>query len=92
MTTLFPFINGALTAIWVIALLFFVRYWLLAREELFLWFAAAFATFAAHSVVRAFDPGESEHAYFIYLLRLMGFVMIVVGILRKNRRPPAGPG
>ncbi len=86
MTALVPFINGALAATWLIAVVFFLRYWLNAKDELFVWFAAAFLTFAAHSVLRTFDVGASEHAHIIYLVRLAGFVMIVVGILRKNRR------
>jgi hypothetical protein len=86
MTALVPYINGALSAIWLTAALFFVRYWLLAKDELFLWFASAFLTFAAHSVIRTFDVAASDHAHFIYLIRLLGFVMILIGILRKNRR------
>jgi hypothetical protein len=86
MNDLLPFINGATTVLWLVAVVFFVRYWWVARDELFAWFAAAFVAFAAHAGMRGFDVGGSEHAHIIYVVRLAGFLMIVVGILRKNRK------
>jgi hypothetical protein len=76
---------GMLTMASVVASLFFLRYWKASRERLFAFFAVAFAMLAVNwLVLTAVDPAfEARHL--IYLIRLAAFVVIIVGIVDKNR-------
>jgi hypothetical protein len=63
-----------------------LRHWRSTRERLFVFFALAFLAFAVNWTGLALvDPGvESRHI--LYLFRLAAFVLIIVGIVDKNRR------
>lgn len=79
------YVDGALSLGCGAIAVFFLRYHRLAREELFLWFAAAFVALGAQWSLLAFGAG-SEHAHVLYAVRLIAFLLIATGILRKNRR------
>jgi hypothetical protein len=84
------FLWGALTMSSVIAALFFLRYWRLTRERLFAFFSVAFAVMALNWVELAIaDPGM-ETRHHAYIIRLVAFVLIIIGIVDKNRHgnPP----
>lgn len=76
---------GSLVVMCALAGLFFLRYWRLTRDGFFIWFAAAFWTFAISWGLLAYDFGDSERAPYIYLVRLVGFVEIIGAIAMKNR-------
>lgn len=77
---------GALSAFSLVAGLFFLRFWRLSRDRLFLFFAAAFWTLAVHwTVLAVFDP-DAETMHYHYLARLLAFGLIIAGVLDKNRR------
>jgi|1185.fasta_scaffold439999_3 hypothetical protein len=82
-------VAGALVAMCALASLFFVRYWWLNRDRFFLWFAGAFLTFGVSWALLAYEPGVSEHTPYIYAVRLLGFLQILVAIIVKNRRRSA---
>lgn len=84
-TTLLLLERGALTLACLIAAVFFLRYWSATRDRFFLWFAAAFITFGANWLVISFVG--TEYAHLVYLLRLVGFLLIIAGIVGKNRTP-----
>lgn len=86
MITYVASVGGALVVMCVLSSLFFVRYWWLNRDRFFLWFAGAFLTFGASWALLAYAPGGSEHAPYIYAVRLLGFLQILVAIVLKNRR------
>jgi hypothetical protein len=77
---------GALTLACVIAAVFFVRYWSNTRDRFFLWFAAAFTTFAVNWVLIGFGVG-GENTHFVFVVRLAGFLMIIAAIVGKNAAP-----
>jgi len=83
--TILDFLHGALTAMCVIAGVFFLRYWRISKDTFFIWFACAFWTFALNWLLRAVDPAAPEHMLYIYGIRLAGFLQILVAILLKNR-------
>lgn len=89
MTTYITTLLGALIAMSVLAALFFLRYWRTGGDRFFLWFAGAFATFGVSWALLAYDAAASEHSFYIYGIRMLGFVQILMAILLKNRRPPA---
>jgi hypothetical protein len=78
------FLSGATTLAYLIAALFFLRFWRKTADRLFLVFALAFVLFAlnqglAHVLVVYHEPTS-----FIYALRVLGFVLILYAIVDKN--------
>ena len=80
------FLHGALMMGCLVIGLKFVKYWRLARDRFFIFFASAFWVFAVGWGVRAFVPSAGEHGHLIYLPRLFGFLLILIAIFDKNRR------
>lgn len=66
--------------------LFFVRYWRVSRDRLFLAFAVAFFVFGANRVVLALSDRDSEDLLGVYGLRLAAFLAILFAIVDRNRR------
>ncbi len=65
--------------------LVFLRYWKAQRDRLFGFFAGAFWCFAAGWVLRI-AIAHDEHQAYVFLPRLVGFLLIIVAIFDKNRR------
>ena len=86
METLFDFLSGAITAGFVVAGFFFLRFWKRTHESLFLSFAAAFWLLGLGQALLAFTDIPVEERSWLYLLRLAAFSLILVSIWRKNRR------
>lgn len=82
------FLFGAVAMAWVVAGLFFLRFWKETNDRLFLFFAAAFWTLAVNRLAMALagDPGASEVTTVPYLIRLLAYGLILVAIWDKNRR------
>ena len=79
------FLWGANATLCIVAALFFAKFWRRTRDALFLAFAAGFGALAAHWVgLGLLEPGR-ETRHYHYLLRLLAFTLIVVGVLVKNR-------
>lgn len=80
------FLWGMLTMASLVAGLFFLRYWWATRDRLFAFFASAFAVMSiSWGALAAVSPSfEARHD--IYLIRLLAFVIIIIGIVDKNRR------
>jgi len=80
------FIGGALTLGYLIGAVFFLKFWRRTGDVLFLAFAAAFALLAANQAAPALLGLHDEALGGVYLLRLGGFLLIIVAILHKNLR------
>ena len=79
-------VSGALAMGDAIAALFFARFRRQTGSRLFTWFAASFALLAAQRVLLLFLAPTSEDAMpWSYLVRLLAFVLILVGIVEQNR-------
>jgi len=85
----YPFIYGSLTALSLTAALFFLRYWASARDRFFLFFAVAFVALGANWALLVGRHARDEYTPYFYLLRLFAFVLILAGIVDKNRRSGA---
>lgn len=83
---LLDFLSGAITAGFVVAGLFFLRFWKRTRDELFFSFALAFWLLGLCQALLAFSIIPVEERSWLYLLRLAAFLLILVSIWRKNRR------
>ena len=86
MPELVAFLNGALALACVAVGLVFLKFWRVSRDRFFVFFASAFWAFALGSTLRTVLARESEHGYLVFLPRLLGFVIIAIAILDKNRR------
>ena len=80
------FFGGAASVSLLVIAMFFVRFWTRTRDRLFLYFTAAFLVMMAERIVRVMIVGENEWAQQIYTARLMAFLLIILGIVDKNRR------
>jgi hypothetical protein len=84
--TLYDFLSGAVALGFAACALFFLRFWRRTREELFLAFALAFLLLGVGQTVLALASIPTEERGSLYLLRLAGFLLILIAIYRKNRR------
>jgi hypothetical protein len=77
------FMEGACAFGFLIATLFFLRFWRRTHDRLFLYFAIAFLIMAANHAVVSLWQIPGQRAYF-YLPRLVAFLLIICGIVDKN--------
>ena len=82
------FFGGALTLGFLVAALFFLRFWRRTRDPLFMTFAAAFALLAVNQALPVVFNIPREDQSMVYLLRLAAFSLIIWAILRKNMQRP----
>ena len=83
--TLYDFLAGAVAFGFLVCALFFLRFWRRTREPLFLSFGLAFVLLGIGQTVITFGNIPTEDRGSIYLIRLAAFLLILVGIYRKNR-------
>ena len=77
---------GMLTMATSMVAFFFLRYWRVSGERLFLFLAFAFVSLGASWIALAAIKPSYEHRQVVYLLRLLAFAAIMIGIADKNRR------
>jgi len=80
------FLAGAICMGFLIAVLFFVRFWITTRDRLFLFFSAAFFVLMSERVIRELMNIKTEWVPIVYSLRLGAFILILLAIADKNRR------
>lgn len=69
-----------------VAGLFFYKFWSKTHDRLFGFFAVAFTLFAIERVLlMAIDP-TNESQPFVYSFRLLAFLIIIWGVIDKNRK------
>jgi len=78
------FLAGAIAMGFVVAGVFFIRFWLKLRDFLFLAFALAFWLLAINQTIVALAGIPREELSEVYLLRLVAFILVIVAVLRKN--------
>ena len=83
---LFHFVSGAVTAGFLVAGLFFLRFWKRTHDSLFIAFALAFWLLGLTQALLALTNIPVEERSWLYLLRLSAFAIILASIWRKNRR------
>jgi hypothetical protein len=77
------FVSGLTAMGFATAGLFFLRFWSRTRDVFFALFAAAFWLFALNAGMVAI-LGLDEEKTFAYLLRLIGFGLIIAAVFSKN--------
>lgn len=81
------FFSGAITLGFVVAAGFFLRFWRQTGDRLFLAFALAFVLFALNQALASWLTVIIEPTSLIYVLRVLGFIIILGAIVDKNTRP-----
>jgi hypothetical protein len=81
-----PFVAGALGVGYLVAGIFFLKFWRRTGDGLFAAFAAAFVLLAANQAAPVLFGISDEALGGVYLLRLAAFLLIIFAILRKNLR------
>ena len=65
--------------------LFFLRFWRDSRDALFAFFGVAFWLLALSWGLLAFFEFREESQPYVYGIRLIAFLLLIVGIIAKNR-------
>lgn len=78
------FLNGAVAMAYLLASLYFLRFWRKTRDRLFLSFSGAFLLLATNLLIVVTLGVEDERTGYSYILRVLGFLLILYAILRKN--------
>jgi hypothetical protein len=77
-------LNGMVTMGFLIAALFFLRFWRRTQDGLFVIFAIAFVLLALNQILIGLSVVPREDQSLLYLLRLAAFALLIVAIVRKN--------
>jgi protein-S-isoprenylcysteine O-methyltransferase Ste14 len=80
------FFAGMLMTGYVTVALFFLRFWSRTKDQLFGAFAVAFVLLAVQRVLLA-NHTDGEAPVWIYVVRLLAFVIILLAIAQKNVMP-----
>ena len=81
---LLDFLSGMTTMGYVIAGLFFFRFWWRTSDRLFIYFGVSFCLLAGGQALSALAEIPSDDQVWIYLPRLAAFTLLIVGIVAKN--------
>lgn len=84
MNTLIECLSGATTLAYFLAGVFFLRFWRKTRDRLFLHFAFAFWLFMMNQILSTILGSTGEHTGYVYILRVLGFGLIIIAIVDKN--------
>jgi uncharacterized membrane protein len=74
------------TLAWVSGLLLY-RFWRESRDVLFVFFSAGFTVMAFAWVLLALISPTGEARPYIYAVRLLAFLLLIAGMIQKNRSP-----
>lgn len=88
------FLSGITAAMFLVAGLFFLKFWRASKNRFFALFAGALGLFALERILNLFvvlllSPEiyqQFSARGWVYLLRLAGFVLIFIAIVDRNRR------
>lgn len=82
------FLAGAVTFGFAAGAAFFFSFWRKTSDRLFLAFGIAFVLFALNQLLSHALTVVIEPASLVYILRILGFVIIIVAIVDKNLQKP----
>jgi hypothetical protein len=82
---LIPFLQTVSATAALAAGLFFFRFWRESHDRLFGFFGAAFWVLALSWALLALVNPSDEARPFIYAIRLVAFLLMIIGMVDKNR-------
>ena len=78
------FLGGAIVFGYVLIGLFFLKFWRRTRDRFFSYFAIAFSMLALGRVIEAITRTNETTTPYVYVFRLIAFVIIICAIMHKN--------
>jgi hypothetical protein len=78
-------LNGATAMACFGAAVFFCRFWRESLDRLFVCLSVAFLIFAVNYAALGVLPLADDRRTYAFILRLIGFVAILIGIVLKDR-------
>jgi hypothetical protein len=81
------FLWGMLAALTLVATAFFWKYWRRTRDGLFLGLSIGFGLLTVHWAALAMVNPSDETRHYLYIVRFLGFVVMIAGVVAKNRSP-----
>jgi hypothetical protein len=78
-------LTGAIAIGWLLAGLFFFRFWRRTRDTFFLWFALSFWLECVNRIALGMLDATGEDRPVIYGLRVVAYGLILLAIWQKNR-------
>lgn len=79
------FMSGAIMMSSLCAGIFFLKFWRKTDDRFFAMFASSFFLLAIERWLFAFMPTTIESSSWIYFIRLLAFLLILVAVIDKNR-------
>jgi hypothetical protein len=76
--------GGAMMANLLISFMF-ARYWIRTADRLFLFFSVAFGLLCLERIL-LLAAKQAEPFSWVYLIRLVAFLLVITGIVAKNRQ------
>lgn len=84
-------LSGAIVMGYLVAGLYFLKFWKGTSDRLFLIFGTAFWLLALQRMLLSLLAGVPAAHIYLYVVRLLAFVVIIAAIVDKNRASdPAG--
>lgn len=84
MNRLVPFLLGVIASASLVGAVFFLKFWRMTRDTLFLAFALFFFLDAGSRAALIFLTHPNEGSPYIYWLRLLALLLVLAAILKKN--------
>lgn len=88
---LIEFLSGAAALAYLVAGVYFLRFWRKTRDGLFLSFAFAFWLLSLNQTIVSVLGVADERTGYAYVLRVVGFIVILYAIVRKNASGSRSP-
>lgn len=83
------FLLGVIATCSLAAGLYFLRFWRESRDPLFLAFSLAFVIEGLNRTARILFPHPNESSPWVFVVRCFAFLLIIAGVVNKNRRSSA---
>lgn len=77
-------LNGMSTMGFLIAAVFFLRFWRRTKDRLFATFSCAFVLLALNQALAGASIVPREDESLLYMLRVIAFGLLIVAIISKN--------
>ncbi|EYF03357.1 DUF5985 family protein [Chondromyces apiculatus] len=83
------YIAGASTLGYAVVAMFFLRFWRQTSDRLFAIFSASFWLLCIGRITVHAVRVADDHLHYLYLFRLLAYVLILYAIIDKNRAKPS---
>ena len=76
--------TGAISMAYLVAFLFFLRFWKTTGDMFFLFFAISFFMEGVNRAIAGYTGAMFENTPVIYIIRLISYLLIIIAFVTKN--------